>query len=611
MRFFLVLCTLLTVAGAAAAQERDPPARDSAPATGDADAPAGFRYTVRLSVEPEVPELEDLLRDSSTLLDRIDAPPPSRAGLRHRMAGDVERFRRAARSLGYYDAEFSTDVEPPASPEAPATAVVTVTPGPLYSIDAIAIRSAGPRSPAAGLSVPVEAIGLAEGQPARATSVIDAESAILRSLQERGYPMARAEDREVVVDVDAKTMDVVYRIDHGPQMRFGPVQVAGAETIDPIFILRRLPWRYGTVSDIRLIDKGRRNLLATGLFSRVGIEFSGDPDADGLAPVTVTVTEREQRTIGAGLSASTSEGLGASAFWVHRNLFGGAEIWNNTAEISEIQTGLRSELTFPDVLANDQDLSLEASFFEKSTDAFDGTTYKTGLTLDRRISDILSVDYGLSFERSRFDEDGIESQFTLVGIPLGVTRDTSNDLLHPTRGGRLRLTLTPYLETLGSTLSFYRAQGRYSHYLALDSEARYVLAGRVGIGSAVGASTANLPADKRFYSGGSGTVRGYRFQSVGPLDDADKPLGGKSLLDFGIEARLRVTETIGIVPFLDGGQVYDSATIDLTEDMRWGAGLGLRYHTPIGPVRVDFAVPINRRDSDDRFQLYFSLGQAF
>ena len=151
-----------------------------------------------------------------------------------------------------------------------------------------------------------------------------------------------------------------------------------------------------------------------------------------------------------------------------------------------------------------------------------------------------------------------------------------------------------------------------SAYYAIDSEARFILAGRGRVGSIVGESTEDVPANKRFYAGGGGSVRGYEFQSVGPLDNDDDPLGGRSLIAVGAELRTRITDSIGLVPFVDGGTVYDSSYPDFDETFRWAAGLGLRYFTGFGPIRLDVAVPLNKRDDiDDDFEIYISFGQAF
>jgi translocation and assembly module TamA len=171
--------------------------------------------------------------------------------------------------------------------------------------------------------------------------------------------------------------------------------------------------------------------------------------------------------------------------------------------------------------------------------------------------------------------------------------------------------VTPYTGTGDGGLLFAVGTVSGSAYRALDTDRRFVLAGRAKFGSLVGEETDDVPANKRFYAGGGGSIRGYEFQSVGPLDANNDPLGGRSLIELNAELRVRITEQIGLVPFVDGGMVFDSVYPDFEEDLRWAAGLGVRYFSAIGPLRLDIAIPLNKREVDDSFQFYISLGQAF
>lgn len=588
-------------------------AQEDAPATDD---PPGVVYDVTIEGLDGTEELKSLVEESSVLKARIDDLPVSPAALRRRAREDEEVFVSVARSLGYYDAVFVHRIDDPATPGGPMRVLVYGDAGPVYTFNAVTIRTAedtegGGGQEAVGISLSREEIGLTQGEPARAGKVVSAESTIVRLLQEQAFPLAKLADRTATIDRDAKTMDLLFRVAPGARARYGKVTVEGNATIDRDYIVRRLPWVYGDPIDIREIDKGRKALTSTGRFDSAGIEFADEIGADGLLPITVTVTEHEPRSIGAGVSVSTAEGLGTRTHWEHRNLFGGAEKLRFEATYGEVESGLTGAFTLPDVFVTDQTFTIETGYTEQRTDGYDSESYKVGGRFDRRLSQALSVDYGLSLERAHIEDDGEEESFTLVGLPLGATLDTSDDLLNPTSGGRTRLKFTPYLESLGSTLSFYSTLLRHSQYLALDEDGDVVLAARAGIGSIMGASTGNLPADKRFYAGGSGSVRGYALQSVGPLDSANEPTGGSSLLDFAMELRWRVFGDFGVVPFVDAGQVYDQELPSLDGDLQWAAGLGLRYYTAIGPIRADIAFPLNPRDSDDVFQVYFSLGQAF
>jgi translocation and assembly module TamA len=218
---------------------------------------------------------------------------------------------------------------------------------------------------------------------------------------------------------------------------------------------------------------------------------------------------------------------------------------------------------------------------------------------------------GLGYKYSRVKQFGVEDEFSLISLPGRFTWDTSDDLLDPTRGGRLNLRLAPFFDTFKGSLGFVKGYGSYSRYLKISKKPFLVLAGRAALGSIWGEERDSIPADERWYAGGGGSVRGFAYQFAGPLFDGD-PIGGRSLLELSFELRAKVTKKIGIVTFIDGGSAFKAEFPDFKEDLRWGGGVGVRYYTPIGPVRLDVAVPLNpREDIDDPFQIYISIGQAF
>jgi translocation and assembly module TamA len=205
----------------------------------------------------------------------------------------------------------------------------------------------------------------------------------------------------------------------------------------------------------------------------------------------------------------------------------------------------------------------------------------------------------------------LTQSYSLAGVPLYIRRDTTNDLLNPTSGTRASATVTPYTSVAGNSLTFASSRLSGSAYRKVGNGDRFTLAGFGALGSIVGESRDGLPADKRLYAGGGGSLRGYGYQLAGPLGPDHKPLGGRSSLEFGGELRIKITETIGIVPFLEAGNVYDQSYPKLGSRLLYDTGIGARYYTPVGPVRFDVAVPLSRRQGDARFQIYISLGQAF
>ena len=257
----------------------------------------------------------------------------------------------------------------------------------------------------------------------------------------------------------------------------------------------------------------------------------------------------------------------------------------------------------------------EAELINEETDAYDQTAAYAAGGIERRFSGDWRNWWGsarLSAEGGRLD-DNIqgEQSYLLLGLPLGLRRDTTDDLLNPTRGTRLTIAVTPYTGTYAGQLQTLRTRVDASGYWSPFSGNRLVLAGRMAAGSLIGESVSDIPASLRFYTGGGGSVRGYKYQSLGPKDRDGDPVGGLSFNDISLEARLKVTEQFGIVPFIDGGMVYDQTLPDWGRDLAWGAGIGFRYYTLIGPIRLDIATPLQDRDDNKAFQIYLSIGQAF
>jgi translocation and assembly module TamA len=265
----------------------------------------------------------------------------------------------------------------------------------------------------------------------------------------------------------------------------------------------------------------------------------------------------------------------------------------------------------PGFLRPDQSLLAGLRLAEDHPDAYTSRNVTGELGIERSLSKNLTAGLGLAIRFSEIDQFGDTERFGLLSLPGHLDWDTSNDLLNPIRGGRLHMELAPYWDFTGEGLGFVKAYASYSRYIPVTADGDIVLAGRIGSGSIWGESGNEIPADLRFYAGGGGSIRGYAYQSVGPLKQGE-PEGGRSLFEISGELRFKITDTLGFVAFLDGGSTFSEATPDLGEDIKWGAVLGLRYYTKLGPLRLDIAAPLDRREGiDDAFQVYFSIGQAF
>jgi translocation and assembly module TamA len=352
------------------------------------------------------------------------------------------------------------------------------------------------------------------------------------------------------------------------------------------------------------------------LFSTVQITPTPDPEHPGEARMTIEATERLRRTIGAGLAYNTSQGIGARAFWENRNLFGNAESLRLSAEVGQQIDEFRANFRRPDFLAVDQDFLATAEIANYTPVAYNSRRTLATAGIERRVDRWLTGGLSLLAEKANVTQlanvPGMGTQrYELAGLPAYVKFDETDNLLNPTNGYRAELNVTPAHTFSGSHLTFATNLLSGSTYWPLGPEQRTILAGKLALGSLDGASLFQLPADQRIYAGGGGSIRPYGWQLAGPLASNKKPIGGRSSLVLNLEGRVKITETIGIVPFVDAGSYYESPVPQLGRTLLYGVGVGLRYYTAFGPLRLDLATPLHKRSADSPIQLYISLGEAF
>jgi translocation and assembly module TamA len=400
-------------------------------------------------------------------------------------------------------------------------------------------------------------------------------------------------------------------------MRFGPLAVGGLERLDPAYVEGRLRWQRGEVFNASKVEETRRALIETGLFSTVQITPTVDPQNPDDARMTIATTERLHRTIGAGLAYNTSQGFGARAFWENRNLFGYAENLRLSVEAGQQLDAFRANFRRPDFLAIDQDFLATAEAANDNPVAYRSRRAIATAGIERRFDHLVTG--GVSFEVEKANVVQLADinprtgtqRYELAGLPAYLKLDTTDNLLNPTTGYRAQLSATPAHTFSGSNLTFVTSFISGSTYWTLGSEERAILAGKLALGSLDGAPLSQLPSDQRIYAGGGGSIRPYGYLMAGPLAPNNVPIGGRSSLVLNLEARVKITETIGIVPFFDAGSYYESPVPQLGRTLLYGVGLGLRYYTAFGPLRLDLATPLHKRSGDSPIQVYVSLGQAF
>jgi translocation and assembly module TamA len=534
---------------------------------------------------------------------------------------------RLMKSLGYYDATAISSIEPIAEPQSNPErsgrlrVTVSATPGRLYTLGEITVQ--------ANATVPEglvrRELPLRTGDPIEAARIQGAEANVSLKLPQQGYPFVKLGERDILLDDqtggETGTGDYTLPVDTGPRSSFGVLRTEG----DPVFQLEHLNvfprFDKGDLYDTRKADDLREALVATGLFSSIGVQpvRTGQPGPDGTEQVDLLVrqTRGPARSLGVTAGYGTGQGVKLEGTWTHRNLFPpeGALIAGVVAGTQE--QGVSGTFRRQNAGRRDRTVSLIASVNHSNYDAFDAQT----ITLAGRMSyDSTPIwqkpfTWAFGFEvtgtnESVYDFDAGERNrgtYLIAALPGQVLFDRSDDLLNPTKGFRLKLNLSPETSVRGAARPYVRAMVEATGYWPIGDS--IVLAGRARAGSIAGIDRDDLAPSRRYYGGGGGSVRGYGFQRLGPFDPDGNPVGGRSLNEFALEARYRFGN-FGIVPFIDAGNAYESV-LPKGQDLKFGAGIGGRFYTNFGPMRVDIATPLNPRPGDGKVALYLSIGQAF
>jgi translocation and assembly module TamA len=586
------------------------------------------------------------LRGASELVTLADRVPQTLSILESRIESDQERLVRVLRAEGYYDGTVEIavsglpsqsavpgDAAAVAGPaagnggEQQAQVTISVTPGPQYTLNTYTIDNANPHGSPFPVPVELADIGVALGDPATGRLIVRAQDRLVEVLKNRGRPFAQVIDRMVTADHATHVVDVTLTVDAGPEATFGGLNIEGLEDVEAELIRDRIAWAPGEPFDQAKVDASRTALAQLEVFTSVSIAPAGDwVRDDGSLPMRILVTERDHRTIGGGVSYATSEGPGAQLYWRHRNLFGQAERLElrlaGSRRLSELAAEYRDNSLFADVRYT---FTADAQLAYEQTESFTSRHVQAAVGVAYDLDEQITLSAGLRSKFSIIDEAGDEDiededegseddeeRVLLVGLPLAFDYDLRDDRFDPTSGGLTRVTFEPIVTSPSPTQLVLRATLYQTGYWAPFDDDSVVLAGWGQLGSMIGADRESMPADERFYVGGGGSVRGFAYQFAGDLDDEGDPAGGQSMLALGAEARFRFLDDYGAVLFIEGGRAFADAVPSFSDNLFWGAGVGARYYTDFGPIRLDFAIPLNGRSGiDDDFQFYVSFGQAF
>ncbi|WP_321397208.1 autotransporter assembly complex family protein [Emcibacter sp.] len=565
-----------------------------------------FSYGLDIQGFEKLPDstVRQTFENHSVLLNKNSEPFASVSNLRARLKQDVDLMRRILRAEGYYNNQITEKLS---RRENRFDVIITLIPGPRYILDKIEITYT---------TTPDEeirekafaALALEKGTPLRSEETITAQTRMIVAFPELGFPFARVEDRKIVVDHATRTASVEFIVTPGIRIRFGNVEFEGLSSVNESYPARMISWQPGEFFSQQKVDDLRSRLSGTGLFRSIKITLADQETVD--RDIIVEVTENKHRTISVSGGYATSDGLSSDASWQHRNIFGNGEKLLIGAHLAEIEQSLSARLDKPNFRRLDQTLIIETSLKNENTDAYDALTADGRVGLERLLTNNLAASVSVFSQYSDISNSDNDRNYWLAALPVGVRWDNSNDILDPTKGFRASVSTAPSFIFNGSNEFYLRSEINVSGYYPLDGDHDFVLAARARVGSVYGISFDELPAKERFFSGGGGSVRGYGYQDIGPRDASGDPTGGRSVAEINAEMRVHISDTLSLVPFMDGGNVYEKVLPRFT-GFRWGAGLGVRYHTSFGPLRVDAATPLNRLPGESRFHLYISLGQAF
>ncbi len=577
--------------------------------------------------------LDAALLGSSQLESLRRTAPVGPFALVTRAQSDLDRLRTAAESFGYYAPviRIQVDGHPLDDPDLPdavaaipkgqdAKVTVRVEPGPLFHVGHVEVRGELPADVRARL-------GVAPGDPAVASQVLAGSDALRAALQEQGHALATVSPPVAYLRPGTDTLDVTYTVEQGPRVDIGPIAIEGLQRVDQDFVRRRLLVHQGELYQPSKIEAARADLAGLGVFSGVQARAAEHLDAQGQIPLAFDLQERLRHAVSLAAAYSTDLGASLTATWSDRNLFGRAEQLNLSVSVGGGGTAVRgstynatAQFLKPDFLHRDQQLELDLGALKQNLIAYDQTAVTAGAAVHRKLSREWTVSAGISAEQEQIVQVGTTRDYTLVGLPLSAQYDgtgLANPLDDPTHGLKAAVTATPTQSLSGAGGFFAVLQGSVSTYIdladiGLTAPGRSVLALRALVGSDQGAANQfALPPDQRFYGGGSATVRGYRYQGVSPFfAGTDTPTGGAAIDAATVEFRQRVYGPVGAAVFVDAGQVSANSA-PFQGPLRVGAGAGVRYYTPIGPIRLDLAVPFSRTPGGDSFEVYIGLGQAF
>lgn len=577
-------------------------------------------YSVALQINGGGEVLRETIEQSSVLFRNQERDASGRAGLLSRANGDYARLVDALYSMGYFGGSVSIqingaevgdlplDVDLPN----PTPLVIRIDPGEIYTFGVAEVTNIFP-------GTDLGETGFSSGAPALSGAVRDAGRNAVRRWQEEGYAKADIPQTDIIADHRRQMLDARLAVVPGPKVRYGPLTVEGTNRVRHDYLAYMADLPRGETYSPKKIEAARKRLLKLDAFGVVEIEEAETLGPDGTMPINIQVQDRKPRRFGVGATISTLDGAGVEGFWLHRNILSRAERLRFDASVDGIGRSLDPTdydyslgTTFikPGALTPDTDFELGVELSQEKLDNYTSLAFGLNAGFTSIINERLTGELGFAFERSRIDDQLGRRQFTLYGVEGGLTYERRDVPLDATKGYFLKVDAFPFYESKTDQFGL-RATAEGRAYTTLGASDKYVLAGRARVGAVTGIGLTQAPPQVLFFSGGGGSVRGFQYQSNGVTLPGGQEIGGRSLVELSGELRTKISDNFGVVGFIDGGLVGPDPTPDFSQPFKIGAGVGLRWRTGLGPLRVDIARALNRTAGDPVVGVYIGLGQAF
>lgn len=574
------------------------------------------KYKVEFQGVENIAQLRSL-KEASSLIRYKKNPPRSLAALKYRAQHDIPDFLDVLHAYGYYDAS----IHPRALllPSGRFKMLINVNKGECYRLSQFNFKSTSDELGQADeynlQKIKLRELGIQLYKPALSMNIVEAEKELIALLNEHGHPFAKIENQEILVDQAQKTVSVNLNVSEGPLAYFGAVAIEGGGSVKQRYIKNRIAWKEGELYNAKKVAETEKNLYDSGLFSIVTVTHAEGITKNSTVPMKIELTGSKYNNLTLGGSYTTTwEGLGGIATWQNRNIFNlGLNLKLNYA-INQKKQEAGLEFVFPDFFSAKNKLVAQSEvLIHNKMPTYQEKGVNTKVFVERIFSRYFKSSLGTCFDQFRTTDSLNNGYFSLVGIPFFVNAQSSDKVLfNPTTGGWASANITPYFSLISRPDSFTQVQLEGSVYQFIVPNRRVVLAMNMVFGTLFGNDLFDIPPPYRFYAGSPQHLRGYPYQKVSPLNSFGKELGGRSLFLWSIEPRVMIFKSFQIVGFFDVGNVYLNSWPDWKLALLKSVGVGVRYFSFVGPLRLDIGFPLDKISNDKRsYQIYFSIGQAF